>query len=302
MINDRKERNEKWERDRNKVNENKESTLNQIMNKKVSDSVSDMTNNNNGNTVEEVVLENKIANNDYNDESVVVIENGTDTGKCGENINNEVTENKVSNVVKISDDYNGDKMMNNDEVVDNKVSNGVNYNNQYNNELTSNSGKIVEKGVSKGDTEKINSDDENIELVGSSERVMISIDVLEREYEESYFVEVGQRVNFPRVKCEIMVSHVFREDESSSVEDKRSSKCPLIFCASGRARWRLNSVVVPSAWSERENGKWEWEVDFVKKREVVLFDINRDYKELVGMLDRELMILSSYLVMRIVQQ
>ena len=35
-----------------------------------------MTNNSNDNTVEEVVLENKIANNVYNDESVVVIETG----------------------------------------------------------------------------------------------------------------------------------------------------------------------------------------------------------------------------------
>ena len=71
-------------------------------------------------------------------------------------------------------------MTNNDEFVDNKVSNGVNYNNEYNNELTSNSGKIVEKGVSKRGTEKIKSDNEHIGLVGSSERVMISIDVLER--------------------------------------------------------------------------------------------------------------------------
>ena len=66
------------------------------------------------------------------------------------------------------------------QVVDNKVIYGVNYNDEYNNELTSNSCKIVEKGVSKSDTEKINSDDENIELVGGSERVMISIDMVER--------------------------------------------------------------------------------------------------------------------------
>ena len=39
-----------------------------------------MTNNDNDNIVEEVVLQNKISNNDYSDESVVVIENGTDTG------------------------------------------------------------------------------------------------------------------------------------------------------------------------------------------------------------------------------
>ena len=37
LNNDMKEQNEKWKRDRNQVNENKESKLNQIMNKKVSE-------------------------------------------------------------------------------------------------------------------------------------------------------------------------------------------------------------------------------------------------------------------------
>ena len=69
-----------------------------------------MTNNDNDNIVEEVVLENKIANNDYYDESVVVIENGTDTGKRSEYINNEVTEKRLSNVVEISDDSNGERI------------------------------------------------------------------------------------------------------------------------------------------------------------------------------------------------
>ena len=61
-----------------------------------------MTNNSNDNTVEEVVLENKIANNDYNDESVVVIENGSDTGKCNKNNNNnELIENKTLSLIHI---------------------------------------------------------------------------------------------------------------------------------------------------------------------------------------------------------
>ena len=37
LKNDMKEQNEKWERDRNQVNENKESKLNHIMNKNVSE-------------------------------------------------------------------------------------------------------------------------------------------------------------------------------------------------------------------------------------------------------------------------
>ena len=42
----------------------------------------------------------------------MVIENGTDTGKRSENINNEVTEKRVSNVVEISDDFNGERITN----------------------------------------------------------------------------------------------------------------------------------------------------------------------------------------------
>ena len=39
--------------------------------------------------------------------------------------------------------------------------------------------------------------------MGGSNGVVVGIDVLEREYEESYCVEVGQSVNFLRVNCEI---------------------------------------------------------------------------------------------------
>ena len=109
-----------------------------------------MTNNNNDNIVEEVELENKIANNDYYDESVVVIEYGADTGKRSENINNEVTEKRVSNVVEISDDSNGERITTNNgvslkakHVAVDKVSNNVNYDN-FN--------KVVEIEVSKCDT------------------------------------------------------------------------------------------------------------------------------------------------------
>ena len=170
-------------------------------------------------------------------------------------------------------------MTNNNEEIINEVSG--NYNNEYNSEIISGNSDIVENGVPKGDMLN-NSDDESIELVGGSERVIIGIDVLEREYEESLSRNMGQRVN-----CEIMVSHVFREDECSSIGDERSQNGPLSFCSvPGKRRRCFYNVVVPSAWSERENGKWEWEGDFVKKREVVLFDIN-PYKELVGILDME---------------
>ena len=135
----------------------------------------------------------------------------------------------------------------------------------YNNELTSNSGKIIENEVSKSDTVKINSDDENIEIVRESERVMgvggcegveISVDELEREYEESYFVDIGQRVNFPCVYCEPRGLRVLLKGESPLVENDVFSNCSLSFCGvRGKSR-RCFYVVVPSAWYDREKVKW----------------------------------------------
>ena len=41
---------------------------------------------------------------------------------------------------------------------------------------------------------------------------------------------------------------------------------------------------MPSAWSE--NVKWDWESDYFETERVIeMFRLNRDYKELVGMLD-----------------
>ena len=101
----------------------------------------------------------------------------------------------IRDSVNTGDNYNGDMMTNNNEEIITEVSS------DYNNEVTSSSGKIIENGVFKGDTIKINSDDENIEIVSESERVEISVYKLERECEESYFVDMGQRVNFPQVYC-----------------------------------------------------------------------------------------------------
>ena len=57
----------------------------------------------------------------------------------------------------------------------------------------------------------------------------------------SYFVEMGQRVNFPQVYCEPRCSLVFLNGESPLVEDDVSSNCPLSFCGvPGRARRCFN--------------------------------------------------------------
>ena len=75
IINDIKKRTKKWKRDTGKFNENQDD---QVFNTKVggvreSDSCNDMINNND-NIVEEVILENKILNNDSDDESLGGVE------------------------------------------------------------------------------------------------------------------------------------------------------------------------------------------------------------------------------------
>ena len=143
---------------------------------------------------------------------------------------------------------------------------------------------------------KINSDDENIEIVSGSERVMgiggcegveISVCKLKREYEESYFVEMGQRVNFPRVYCEPRCLQMFLKGESPLVENDVFSNCSLSFCdVPGKAR-RCFYVVVPSAWNDSESVKWcyeeryfERELYLERERKIEVFEISRSYKEL----------------------
>ena len=65
-----------------------------------------------------------------------------------------------------------------------------------------------------------------------------------------------------RVKCEVEASQVLLENESFSKDylgDEWSQKGPLSFCVSGKARWCLSNVVLPSAGSE--SVKWVWESD-----------------------------------------
>ena len=139
---------------------------------------------------------------------------------------------------------------------------------------------------------KINSDDENIEIVGENKRVMgvgscegikTSVCKLEREYEESLQVQGWQRVNFSRgvVGDEEKSSRVYLVDESST------NNCPWSFGGvPGRAR-RCFYVAVPSAWIERESVKWGSEIDFERVRVIELFKLKRGYRELVGMVDIE---------------
>ena len=108
----------------------------------------------------------KQMNNGYNTESVVVTENGNhDDGKLSAN----------ENINKVSDDSNG-------EIITN--SNGS----------SSNANQVMNYKVSGG--VKI-SNDESRKLFEVSNRIVISVDELEKEWKESVQVEELQRVNFP---------------------------------------------------------------------------------------------------------
>ena len=117
----------------------------------------------------------------------------------------------MSNVVKISDDFktsnncNGEVITNNkvdrlsanenmnDEEIINEVSS--NYSNEFNSEIKSDNSDVVEKEVSMCDTLSNISDDESGRLVGINNEVLVSVDELEKEWEESLQVEGLQRVN-----------------------------------------------------------------------------------------------------------
>ena len=91
-----------------------------------------------------------------------------------------------------------------------------------------------------------------------------------REWRESLREYWGQRANFPCVVCEVKASQVLLEDVSSSriyLRDIWSSNGPLS-CGnvSGKARWCINDVLLPSAWSDRN--KWGWKSDYERDRDV----------------------------------
>ena len=56
-------------------------------------------------------------------------------------------------------------------------------------------------------------------------------------------------------------------------------------CVSGKARWSLNNVVLPSKWSEKV--RCGCGSDFKREKEVVIFKLNRSYEGLVKKLNYE---------------
>ena len=129
---------------------------------------------------------------------------------------------------------------------------------------------VVEKKEINVESDK----DDFVEVEFSNEALLTNVNQLEREYEESI-----QRVKFSRgvVVGEENASRMYLGDVWST------NNCPLIFCASGKSRWNNNKVVLPSAWSERENVKcYEKYCDERnRERQTEIFKVNRDYEILV---------------------
>ena len=87
----------------NEMNKNLDRKLDQIINKKLGNSVRDLRDNNNDKIVEVVALENKILNNDDNCEIKVGVENVKETDQLNENKDDQVTYNMVSRGEKNDD-------------------------------------------------------------------------------------------------------------------------------------------------------------------------------------------------------
>ena len=79
-----------------------------------------------------------------------------------------------------------------------------------------------------------------------------------------------QRANFPCVVGEVKASQVFCEDKGSSriyLGNKWSANNLFMYHGfPGKARMGFNDDVFPSAWNE--SGKWGWESDFERDRNV----------------------------------
>ena len=95
-----------------------------------------------------------------------------DTGKCNENTNNQVIDDKVSDGDNTSDNYNGEMMTNN------------------------NNDDVIENGVSESDTLNNNSDEESLMGVEVRDEVLVA-DEIERVCKESLSEYGGETANFP---------------------------------------------------------------------------------------------------------
>ena len=219
MINKMKQRDEKWERDRCKLKENKESDLNQV-------SSSDSGGNNNDDT---------FTNNCVN---LSVVE-----------IKNEVSEVNTNNNQK-------EVSLNVKQVAVNMVSNNVSYDDvnkseillkKNNGDILSNSGSNIESRKSVEVRGLLVSDHNELERE--------SRDSLNVEGEQGANVSGVQcEAKTSQVVHEDKRSSLGHLGDNGSAKDQNR-----FLCISGTARWCYNKVVLPFVWSENVKLGWESE-------------------------------------------
>ena len=204
-----------------------------------------------------------------------------------EELKNEIQRQRDCNINKVDDNYdikmgveNGGETdkLNENENKDDKVSRGENYD------------KISKIMVLENNGVNIESGDEILEEAGCNNGMLVCIDESERKWRESIKVEGLQGVNFSRgvVGGEEKASRVYLGDILSA------NSGPLIFCASDR--WCSNKVVVPPAYIERESGTCCYDEGYFERerererygdRKIELFEVGRNYKELIEKINNE---------------
>ena len=106
-----------------------------------------------------------------------------------------------------------------------------------------------------------------------------SICKLEREYEENYFVDIGQMVDFPQVYFKPRILQMFLKGKSPLEETNVFSSSPLIFS-------RRFYDLIPSVWNDRKSMKWCYGKRYFD-RKTETFKVSRGYNELAERLDIE---------------
>ena len=130
------------------------------------------------------------------------------------------------------------------------------------------------------------SDNERVMGVGGSEGVLISVHKLERQYEENNLSRMmRQRADFPGVVGEVEASRVFSKNKGFLkvylVDERSTNNSPVYYDFPGKARMCYNNVVLPFVWNEREKVRGGYISELDNEREIELFKLSRDHKELV---------------------
>ena len=114
----------------------------------------------------------------------------------------------------------------------------------------------------------------------------------EREYEETYFVNIRQRVDFPQVYCKTRCLQMFFKGKNPLQETN-------VFSSSSLSFNRRFYDLAPSVRNDRKSMKWCYDKRYFD-RKIETFKVSRRYKELIERLDIERVSDNKYLPCEIV--